>query len=73
MVMFVLHGKSLAGGVAIGRARVLSTGVRDAPRRRIAPAEVATELQRLDDAIARVQADERRASPEHWHRRSSEF
>jgi len=57
MAMFVLHGKTLAGGVAIGRARVLSTGVRDAPRRRIAPAEVAAELQRLDDAIAQVQAE----------------
>jgi phosphotransferase system enzyme I (PtsI) len=57
MAMFVLHGKTLAGGVAVGRARVLSTALRDAPQRRIAPGEVATELNRLEVAIARVQAE----------------
>jgi phosphotransferase system enzyme I (PtsI) len=57
MAMFVLHGKTLGGGVAVGRARVLSTALRDAPQRRIAASEVATELDRLDAAIGRVQAE----------------
>ena len=57
MAMFVLHGKTLGGGVAVGRARVLSTALRDAPQRRIAAGEVATELNRLDAAIGRVQAE----------------
>jgi len=57
MAMFVLHGKTLSAGVVVGRARVLSTALRDAPRRRIAPGEVATELTRLDGAIDRVQAE----------------
>lgn len=54
MASFVLHGKSLAAGVAVGRARILTTGVRDAPRRRIAASETGAELVRLQAAIETV-------------------
>ena len=55
--MFSLYGAGLGGGIAIGRARVISSQVRDVDRYHIAAASTERELGRLDDALQAVRDD----------------
>lgn len=55
--MFSLYGAGLGGGIAIGRARVISSQVRDVDRYHIVAARAERELGRLDDALQAVRDD----------------
>lgn len=55
--MFSLHGSALGGGIAIGRARRLDPVVRDIVRYRVEPHRFATEVVRIDCAIADARQD----------------
>ncbi len=55
--MFSLHGIGIGGGVVVGRARRLERIERDVPRHRVAQAQVARELARLETAVEVVKAE----------------
>ena len=55
--MISLQGTGIGGGIVIGRARVLDTGSRDVPRRRIAQDEAPAEQERLKEALSRVRGE----------------
>lgn len=55
--MFSLYGSGLGGGIAIGRARVITSQVRDVDRYHIAPPRKEREMERLDSAFQAVRDD----------------
>jgi len=55
--MFSIHGTGIGGGIVIGRARVLESRQRDVPRYRLGPAQLESELSRLETAIEVVRAE----------------
>jgi len=54
---FTVHGIGVSGGIAIGRAHVLSRAQLEVPYREIAEAETAAEQARFDNAIGRVRRE----------------
>ncbi|MGB7182506.1 MAG: phosphoenolpyruvate-utilizing N-terminal domain-containing protein, partial [Burkholderiaceae bacterium] len=55
--MFSLYGSGLGGGIAIGRARVLSNLVRDVERYHIQADQKHREIRRLEGALRTVHDD----------------
>ena len=45
---FVLHGIGVSGGIAIGRAQLVSHATLEVAHYSIAPEQVAAEIERLD-------------------------
>jgi len=54
---FTLHGAGVSGGIAIGRAHLVSTARLEVAHYEVAPQEIETELERFDRAIAQVQGE----------------
>ena len=54
---FTVHGIGVSGGIAIGRAHVLSRAQLEVPYLEIAEAETAAEQARFDNAIGRVRRE----------------
>ena len=54
---FTVHGIGVSGGIAIGRAHVLSRARLEVPYRDIGGGEVAAEQARFDGALARVRRE----------------
>lgn len=57
MSSLVREGIGVSPGIVIGQALVVERGVGEVPERRLAPAEVADELARVDDAIETVRQE----------------
>ena len=57
MVSFALHGIGVSGGIAIGRAQLVSHATREVAHYTIPLAQVATEIERFESAIAEVQRE----------------
>src|SRR4029078_4281725 len=57
MVSFALHGVGVSGGIAIGRAQLVSHATREVSHYTIAPAQVPGEIDRFTTAIAEVQRE----------------
>lgn len=55
--MITLNGSGLGGGIVVGRAVVLESGLIDVPRYRIKPQARSSELKRLERAIATVRKE----------------
>lgn len=47
----ILHGVAVGGGVAIGRAHLISRSMDDVPHYSLSAEEVPAEIARFDDAI----------------------
>jgi phosphotransferase system enzyme I (PtsI) len=56
-VTFSLHGLAVSGGIAIGRAQLVSHAVLEVAQYQVREKDVAGELKRLDEAIAAVAAE----------------
>ena len=56
MVSFALHGIGVSGGIAIGRAQLVSHATLEVAHYTIPPAQVAAEIARFDTAIERSAA-----------------
>lgn len=54
---FALHGIPVSGGIAIGHAHLISHAQLEAAHYRVPANEIADEVARFDDAVARVRAD----------------
>ena len=54
---FTLHGAGVSGGIAIGRAHLVSTARLEVAHYEVAPPEIEAELERFDRAIAQVQGE----------------
>lgn len=54
---FSLHGLAVSGGIAIGRAQLISHAVLEVAQYQVREKDVAGELKRLDEAIASVAAE----------------
>ncbi|HEX9572360.1 MAG TPA: phosphoenolpyruvate-utilizing N-terminal domain-containing protein, partial [Burkholderiales bacterium] len=54
---FTLHGAGVSGGIAIGRAHLVSTARLEVAHYEVAPQEIEAELERFDRAIAQVQGE----------------
>jgi phosphotransferase system enzyme I (PtsI) len=54
---FVLHGIGVSGGIAIGKAQLLSHATLEVAHYSITPAEVPTEIERLTQAMQAVQKE----------------
>src|SRR3712207_5053893 len=52
--MFSLHGTGIGGGIVIGRARVLESHALETVRYRLQPAQIDSEIGRLDSALQNV-------------------
>ena len=57
MVSFALHGIGVSGGIAIGRAQLVSHATREVAHYTIPLAQVASEIERFESAIAEVQRE----------------
>jgi len=57
VVSFALHGIGVSGGIAIGRAQLVSHATREVSHYTIAPAQVPGEIDRFTTAIAEVQRE----------------
>jgi phosphoenolpyruvate-protein phosphotransferase (PTS system enzyme I) len=55
MTSFALHGVGVSGGIAIGRAQLVSHATLEVAHYSIQPGKVATEIARLGNAIREVQ------------------
>jgi phosphotransferase system enzyme I (PtsI) len=56
-VSFVLHGIGVSGGIAIGRAQLVSHATLEVAHYAIAPGQVAAEIERLTQALHAVQKE----------------
>src|SRR6266704_6154169 len=54
---FTLHGAGVSGGIAIGRAHLVSTARLEVAHYEVAPQEIEAEHERFDPAIAQVQGE----------------
>ncbi|MBI5862017.1 MAG: phosphoenolpyruvate--protein phosphotransferase [Rhodocyclales bacterium] len=54
---FSLHGLAVSGGIAIGRAQLISHALLEVAQYQVREKDVGGELQRLDEAIAAVAAE----------------
>jgi phosphotransferase system enzyme I (PtsI) len=54
---FTLHGAGIAGGIAIGRAHLISTARFEVARLEVAAERVEEEVRRLEDASAQVRGE----------------
>src|SRR6202163_2440220 len=54
---FVLHGIGVTGGIAIGRAQLVSHATLEVAHYTISAARVPAEIARLDNALAEVRAE----------------
>jgi phosphotransferase system enzyme I (PtsI) len=54
---FVLHGIGVSGGIAIGRAQLISHATLEVAHYSISPEQVAAEIERLTQALATVQKE----------------
>ena len=54
---FALHGIGVSGGIAIGRAQLVSHATREVAHYTIPLAQVASEIERFETAIAEVQRE----------------
>jgi phosphotransferase system enzyme I (PtsI) len=54
MTSFALHGVGVSGGIAIGRARLVSHATLEVAHYAIAPGAVEAEIRRFDNALAEV-------------------
>ncbi len=54
---FTLHGSGITGGIAIGRAHLVSAARFEVARREVPAAQVDEELQRLESAIEQVRGE----------------
>ena len=57
MVSFALHGIGVSGGIAIGRAQLVSHATREVAHYTIPLAQVASEIERFETAIGEVQRE----------------
>jgi phosphoenolpyruvate-protein phosphotransferase (PTS system enzyme I) len=57
MVSFALHGIGVSGGIAIGRAQLVSHATREVSHYTIPMSQVPAEIERLSDAIAEVKQE----------------
>ena len=57
MVSFALHGIGVSGGIAIGRAQLVSHATREVAHYTIPLAQVASEIERFETAVAEVQRE----------------
>jgi len=57
VVSFALHGIGVSGGIAIGRAQLVSHATREVAHYTIPLAQVASEIERFESAIAEVQRE----------------
>ena len=57
MVSFALHGVGVSGGIAIGRAQLVSHATREVAHYAIAQAQVAAEIERFESAVRDVQRE----------------
>jgi phosphotransferase system enzyme I (PtsI) len=57
MVSFALHGVGVSGGIAIGRAQLVSHATREVAHYSIAPAQVPAEIERFGAAVKEVQRE----------------
>ena len=57
MVSFALHGIGVSGGIAIGRAHLVSHATREVAHYTIAPSQVPSEIERFSTAITEVQRE----------------
>ncbi len=57
MVSFALHGIGVSGGIAIGRAQLVSHATREVAHYTIPLAQVASEIERFESAIGEVQRE----------------
>jgi phosphotransferase system enzyme I (PtsI) len=57
MVSFALHGIGVSGGIAIGRAHLVSHATREVAHYTIAASQVPSEIERFSTAIAEVQRE----------------
>ena len=57
VVSFALHGIGVSGGVAIGRAQLVSHATREVAHYTIPPGQVASEIERFETAIGEVQRE----------------
>ena len=55
MVSFAFHGIGVSGGIAIGRAQLVSHATREVSHYAIAPAQVPAEIERFGAAVREVQ------------------
>jgi phosphotransferase system enzyme I (PtsI) len=55
MVSFALHGVGVSGGIAIGRAQLVSHATREVAHYTIAKAQVPAEIERFSAAVKEVQ------------------
>jgi len=54
---FALHGIGVSGGIAIGRAQLVSHATLEVAHYAVPPAEVAAEIVRFDNAVHEVQSE----------------
>jgi phosphotransferase system enzyme I (PtsI) len=57
VVSFALHGIGVSGGIAIGRAQLVSHATREVAHYTIPLAQVASEIERFESAIGEVQRE----------------
>jgi phosphotransferase system enzyme I (PtsI) len=57
MVSFALHGVGVSGGIAIGRAQLVSHATREVAHYTIPQSHVAAEIERFDSAVKDVQRE----------------
>ncbi|MFI4888211.1 MAG: phosphoenolpyruvate--protein phosphotransferase [Burkholderiales bacterium] len=57
MVSFALHGIGVSGGIAIGRAQLVSHATREVAHYTIPPAQVPAEIERFSAAVKEVQRE----------------
>jgi phosphoenolpyruvate-protein phosphotransferase (PTS system enzyme I) len=57
MVSFALHGIGVSGGIAIGRAQLVSHATREVSHYTIPPAQVPSEIERFQTAVREVQRE----------------
>src|SRR5262245_44542164 len=57
MVSFVLHGIGVSGGVAIGRAQLISHATLEVAHYAIAAGKIEAEIRRLDNAVREVRTE----------------
>ncbi len=57
MVTFSLHGIGVSGGIAIGRAQLVSHATLEVAHYAIPPSKVASEIARFETAVAEVQKE----------------
>jgi phosphoenolpyruvate-protein phosphotransferase (PTS system enzyme I) len=57
MVSFALHGIGVSGGIAIGRAQLVSHATREVSHYTIPPVQVPSEIERFQTAVREVQRE----------------